>query len=112
EAAAPFFPRGTVHLAVIDPGVGTARRGIAVAARDQVFVGPDNGVFTPFLSGTGWRAFELAAPEYRLPAVSRTFHGRDVFAPAAAAGVRADVARSRSAKAARRPRYGRAAGRA
>ena len=84
EAAAPFFPRGTVHVAVIDPGVGTARRGIAVAARDQVFVGPDNGVFTPFLSGTGWRAFELTAVEYRLPAVSRTFHGRDVFAPAAA----------------------------
>jgi S-adenosylmethionine hydrolase len=84
EAAAPFFPRGTVHVAVIDPGVGTARRGIALAARHQIFVGPDNGVFTPFLSGTGWRAFELTAVEYRLPAVSRTFHGRDVFAPAAA----------------------------
>jgi hypothetical protein len=69
---------------VIDPGVGTARRGIAVAARDQVFVGPDNGVFTPFLSGRDWRAFELAVPAYRLPAVSRTFHGRDLFAPAAA----------------------------
>src|SRR5438046_8471794 len=94
EAAAPFFPRGTVHVAVIDPGVGTARRGIAVAARDQVFVGPDNGVFTPFLSETGWRAFELAAPEYRLPAVSRTFHGRDVFAPAAAhVATGVDVAR-------------------
>src|SRR6059058_2119232 len=94
EAAAPFFPRGTVHLAVIDPGVGTARRGIAIAAGDQVFVGPDNGVFTPFLSGTGWRAFELAAAEYRLPAVSRTFHGRDVFAPAAAhVAIGVDVAR-------------------
>src|SRR2546427_2253648 len=94
EAAASFFPGGTVHVAVIDPGVGTARRGIAVAARDQVFVGPDNGVFTPFLSGTGWRAFELAAPEYRLPAVSRTFHGRDVFAPAAAhVATGVDVAR-------------------
>jgi S-adenosylmethionine hydrolase len=84
EAAAPFFPRDTVHVAVIDPGVGTARRGIAVAARGQVFVGPDNGVLTPFVSGTEWRAFELAAPEYRLPSVSRTFHGRDVFGPAAA----------------------------
>jgi len=94
ETAAPFFPGGTVHVAVIDPGVGTARRGIAVAARGQVFVGPDNGVFTPFLSGTGWRAFELAAPEYRLPAVSRTFHGRDVFAPAAAhVATGVDVAR-------------------
>jgi S-adenosyl-L-methionine hydrolase (adenosine-forming) len=84
EGATPFFPEGTVHVAVIDPGVGTARRGMAVAARGQVFIGPDNGVFTPFLSGTDWRAFELAAPEYRLPAVSATFHGRDVFAPAAA----------------------------
>jgi len=94
EAATPFFPRGTVHVAVIDPGVGTARRGMVVAARGQVFVGPDNGVFTPFLSGTDWRAFELAAPEYRLPAVSRTFHGRDVFAPAAAhVAVGVDVAR-------------------
>src|SRR5438132_6413330 len=94
EAAAPFFPRGTVHVAVIDPGVGTARRGIAVAARDQVFVGPDNGVFTPFVSGTGWRAFELATPEYWLPGVSRTFHGRDVFAPAAAhVALGVDVAR-------------------
>src|SRR5205823_346443 len=60
EAAAPFFPSGTVHLAVVDPGVGTARRGLAVAADGHVFVGPDNGLFTPFLDGEGWRAFELA----------------------------------------------------
>ena len=84
EAAAPFFPSGTVHLAVVDPGVGTARRGLAVAADGHVFVGPDNGLFTPFLDGDGWRAFELAEADYRLPEVSRTFHGRDVFAPAAA----------------------------
>src|SRR5881396_1753203 len=86
--------RARGHGAVIDPGVGTARRGIAVAARDQVFIGPDNGVFTPFLSGRDWRAFELAVPAYRLPAVSRTFHGRDLFAPAAAhVAVGVDVAR-------------------
>jgi S-adenosylmethionine hydrolase len=84
EAAAPFFPAGTVHLAVVDPGVGTDRRGLVVAAGDHVFVGPDNGLFTPFLDGDGWRAFELADARYRLPEVSRTFHGRDVFAPAAA----------------------------
>lgn len=84
EAVAPYFPPGTVHVAVVDPGVGTARRGLAVAARGQVFVGPDNGLFTPFVAAGDWRAFELTAPEYRLPAVSRTFHGRDVFAPAAA----------------------------
>ena len=83
EAAAPFFPPGTVHLAVVDPGVGTPRRGLAVAAREQVFIGPDNGLFTPFFDGAAWKAWEVAAPEYRLAAVSRTFHGRDVFAPAA-----------------------------
>jgi hypothetical protein len=84
EAAAPFFPPGTVHVAVIDPGVGTARRAIAVAAREHVFIGPDNGLFTPFLAGADWRAWEVTNAEFRLPAVSRTFHGRDVFAPAAA----------------------------
>jgi S-adenosylmethionine hydrolase len=84
EAAAPFFPAGTIHLAVVDPGVGTSRRGLAVAARGQLFVGPDNGLLTPFLAGDEWSAFELASPEHRLPVVSRTFHGRDVFAPAAA----------------------------
>lgn len=84
EAAAPYFPPGIVHVAVVDPGVGTARRGLAVVARGQVFVGPDNGLFTPFVGASGWTAFELADPQYRLSVVSRTFHGRDVFAPAAA----------------------------
>jgi S-adenosyl-L-methionine hydrolase (adenosine-forming) len=84
EAAAPHFPAGTVHLAVVDPGVGTARRGLALAAGDSVFVGPDNGLFTPFLEPGAWDAVELAAEEFRRPRVSRTFHGRDVFAPAAA----------------------------
>jgi S-adenosylmethionine hydrolase len=84
EAAAPFFPPGTVHLAVVDPGVGTARRGLVVVAAHAVFVGPDNGLFTPFLEGGEVRAYELTASQYRLRTVSRTFHGRDVFAPAAA----------------------------
>jgi S-adenosylmethionine hydrolase len=84
DAAAPFFPSGTTHLAVVDPGVGTERRGLVVVAAEQCFVGPDNGLFTPILLRGGWVAFELTAPEYRLPAVSRTFHGRDIFAPAAA----------------------------
>lgn len=84
EAAAPFFPPGTVHLAVVDPSVGTARRGLVVAAAEHVLVGPDNGLFTPFLAAPGWRAFEIAEADYRLPLVSRTFHGRDLFAPAAA----------------------------
>jgi S-adenosylmethionine hydrolase len=84
EAAVPFFPSGTVHLAVVDPSVGTARRGLAVATSGHVLVGPDNGLFTPFLAADGWRAFEIAEADYRLPLVSRTFHGRDLFAPAAA----------------------------
>jgi len=84
EAAAPFFPAGTVHVAVVDPGVGTERRGLVVAAAGQLFVGPDNGIFTPHVDAAGWRAWTLEAAEYRLPTVSRTFHGRDVFAPAAA----------------------------
>ena len=84
EAAARFFPRGTVHLAVVDPGVGTARRGLVMTAGGHAFVGPDNGLFTPFLGDSRWRAFELGAAEFRRAGVSHTFHGRDVFAPAAA----------------------------
>lgn len=84
EGAVPHFPPGTVHLAVIDPGVGSARRGLAVAAGAGLFVGPDNGLFTPFVAQEGWRAVEPRAARFRRAAVSRTFHGRDVFAPAAA----------------------------
>ena len=84
EAAAPRFPAATIHVAVVDPGVGTARRGLAVASRDQMFVGPDNGLFTPFLDGRSWLAWELRAAEFRRAEVSHTFHGRDIFAPAAA----------------------------
>jgi S-adenosyl-L-methionine hydrolase (adenosine-forming) len=84
EAAAPRFPAGTIHVAVVDPGVGTARRGLVVAARDQMFIGPDNGLFTPFVGQARWSAFELRAAEFRSAGVSQTFHGRDIFAPAAA----------------------------
>jgi S-adenosylmethionine hydrolase len=83
EAAAGVFPAATVHVAVVDPGVGTARRALALAARGQVFVAPDNGLVTPCLDA-GWQAVALEAAEYRRRTVSRTFHGRDVFAPAAA----------------------------
>ena len=84
-AAVPFFPDGTIHLAVVDPGVGTERRAIAVHTPRAVFVGPDNGLFTYALAeAERWRAVELASRSYRLPQVSDTFHGRDVFAPAAA----------------------------
>ena len=84
EAAAGFFPPGTVHLAVVDPGVGSSRRPVAVAAQGQFFVGPDNGLFSFVLARQGWSAVCLEAAAYRLPRVSGTFHGRDVFAPAAA----------------------------
>ena len=84
EEAVGAFPPGTVHVAVVDPGVGTRRRGLAVAVPGFLLVGPDNGLFTPFLGGDRWEAFEISAAEFRRPVVSRTFHGRDIFAPAAA----------------------------
>lgn len=76
HASAPYFPRGTIHLVVVDPGVGTERRGIVLKTRDHYYVGPDNGVFS-------FAEFEKAW-EILLPSKSATFHGRDVFAPAAA----------------------------
>jgi len=84
HAMVAVCPEGTIHVAVVDPGVGTRRRGLVVAAMGQLFVGPDNGIFTPVLSDPECQAFELQAAEYRRSRVSATFHGRDVFAPAAA----------------------------
>jgi hypothetical protein len=82
--ATPYFPTGAVHLVVVDPGVGSARRPIAVKTTGAAFVGPDNGVLTPALDEPSARAWELNRPEYWLPAVESTFHGRDLFAPCAA----------------------------
>jgi hypothetical protein len=84
ESSARFFPGGTVHLAVVDPGVGSRRRALAISAAGQRFVGPDNGLFSAALGEPGWMAVSLENPEYRLAEVSQTFHGRDIFAPAAA----------------------------
>jgi hypothetical protein len=84
EAASPDFPAGTVHLAVVDPGVGTARRAIAVAARGQLFVGPDNGVLDWALRDPGARVHALTEERWFRQPVSRTFHARDIFAPVAA----------------------------
>lgn len=82
EAAYRFFPAGTIFVAVVDPGVGSARRGLALASGGQTFVGPDNGVLTLVL-GTDARAHALErAPFFRSP-VSPVFHGRDVFGPVA-----------------------------
>lgn len=82
EAAVPWFPAEAIHLAVIDPGVGTERRALCVVARDgRRLVGPDNGLLTPFLEGA--RAFALATGGALPPPRTATFHGRDLFAPAA-----------------------------
>jgi S-adenosylmethionine hydrolase len=83
--AVPFFPDGTIFEVVVDPGVGTRRRAVAVAWSDRLFVLPDNGILTYLLaSAPASKAVELVAPTFRLNPVSSTFHGRDVFAPATA----------------------------
>lgn len=84
--AVRFFPKGTVHLAVVDPGVGTSRRPLAVAAGGMMLVGPDNGIFTPLIRVWGLeKAVETRNVAYwREGDPSCTFHGRDIFAPVAA----------------------------
>jgi S-adenosylmethionine hydrolase len=86
---ARFFPDGTIHVAVIDPGVGTARRGIAAQLGTQYFVGPDNGLVSLLLDQAeqaqqAIKFIQLDRPQYWLPEVTHVFHGRDIFAPAAA----------------------------
>src|SRR5262249_11492704 len=94
-----YFPRGSVHIAVVDPGVGTSRDIIAVEADGHAFLGPDNGLLAPVVAPATRPAIyrlELssARPRFRLPTPSATFHGRDIFAPLAAelAAGRAQVA--------------------
>lgn len=84
--AYPYFPEGTVHLAVVDPGVGGARRSIAIELTDGILVGPDNGIFTNLMAQKQVvQAIELNNSSYwRVPQPSNTFHGRDIFAPVAA----------------------------
>jgi S-adenosylmethionine hydrolase len=84
-AAYKYFPAGTIFLGVVDPGVGSARRGIAAEAGDYRFVAPDNGLLTVVFRETPpRRVVELTERRYARPTVSRTFEGRDRFAPAAA----------------------------
>lgn len=78
------FPEGTIHVAVIDPGVGSDRRGIIVKVKNHFFVGPDNGLFSLIAEGENSEAVEISNPKFWNPAVSSTFHGRDIFAPVAA----------------------------
>jgi S-adenosylmethionine hydrolase len=80
-----YFPAGTIFVVVVDPGVGSARRGIAAEAGDWRFVAPDNGVLTGvFQEAPPKKVVELTERRYARPTVSRTFEGRDRFAPAAA----------------------------
>ena len=79
-----YFPLKTVHVVVIDPGVGSARRPILVEAAGQYFVGPDNGVLAMVYSAVTHKARAITADTYFLHPLSRTFHGRDIFAPVAA----------------------------
>lgn len=84
-SAAPYFPKSTVHLAIVDPGVGTERRAILVQTKQGFFVGPDNGVLMLAAQNQDIEHFyQITNPKFMLTSVSSTFHGRDVFAPAAA----------------------------
>ncbi|MBM3942513.1 MAG: SAM-dependent chlorinase/fluorinase [SAR202 cluster bacterium] len=95
----PYFPQGTIHVAVVDPGVGTSRRPILVTTPDIALIGPDNGIFSGVLERLapgypsapgryaplpGCQAYHLNNPDYWRQPVSNTFHGRDIFAPVAA----------------------------
>jgi S-adenosyl-L-methionine hydrolase (adenosine-forming) len=85
-SAYPYFPSGTVHVAVVDPGVGSSRRAIAIELETGFLVGPDNGIFTNLLTQQRViHSVELTNRHYwRVPEPSHTFHGRDIFAPVAA----------------------------
>lgn len=87
--SAPFFPSGTIHVVVVDPGVGTPRRPLLAQLDDQYFIGPDNGTITMLVEygrEQGWemRFYHLDQPKYWLEPLSHVFHGRDIFAPVAA----------------------------
>jgi S-adenosylmethionine hydrolase len=84
-SASSYFPKGTIHIAVVDPGVGTKRRPLLIQTKDNFYIGPDNGVMTLAAKSQGIKhIYEIANRRLMLPKVSNTFHGRDIFAPAAA----------------------------
>lgn len=79
-----LYPEGTVHLVVVDPGVGTSRKAVAVRIRDQFFVGPDNGIFSLVADEEPYQAYQLGNTSFWGSDRSKTFEGRDIFAPVAA----------------------------
>ena len=90
----PYFPKGTIHLGVVDPGVGSKRRPILIESKGQVFIGPDNGIFSLIVQDDSEaKSYELTESKYWMPEVSHSFHARDLFAPVSAhfaSGVSAD----------------------
>jgi len=86
--ASQDFSKGTVFLCVVDPSVGTDRKAVFLQTRDQIFIGPDNGLFSYLLFESEFTCWELSNPDYQRKILSATFHGRDIFAPAAAYAAR------------------------
>lgn len=85
RCATPYFPTGTVHVAVVDPGVGTQRRGLFITTSSQILIGPDNGLLMPAAHLLGnFFVYEIKNEKFILDSISSTFHGRDVFTPIAA----------------------------
>jgi hypothetical protein len=84
-SASPYFPKGTIHVAIVDPCVGTKRRPLLIQTRHGFYIGPDNGVLALAAKNQGIRhIYEISNRKLMLPKVFNTFHGRDIFAPAAA----------------------------
>ena len=84
--AVPWYPAGTVHIVVVDPGVGTSRTPLVAEVGDQIVVAPDNGVISALLeTAERWRCFAIERSDLCLAEISNTFHGRDIFAPVGAA---------------------------
>jgi len=84
-SATPYFPKGTIHIAIVDPGVGTLRRPLLIQTKQSFYIGPDNGLLVLAAKNQNiTHIYEVRNPKLMLPQISGTFHGRDVFAPAAA----------------------------
>lgn len=84
-SAAPYFPKGTIHVAVVDPGVGTKRHPILIQTEKAFYIGPDNGVLALAAKNQGIKhIYKIKNRKLMMPKISNTFHGRDIFAPAAA----------------------------
>ena len=84
-SASQYFPKGTIHVAVIDPGVGTRRRPLLIQTKHSFYIGPDNGVLVLAAKNQGIdHIYEISNRKLMLPKISNTFHGRDIFAPVAA----------------------------